>query len=71
MPCCSASRSKMKVASYAKAKAAADKSSHGGPPVKKAKAKKATPKKAQPKKAKACSLCGKYAKDIAALKKKK
>jgi hypothetical protein len=61
----------MKIASFAKAKAAADQASKGGGSAPKAKARKATAKKAPAKKAKACKMCGKDAKKLAAIKSQK
>ena len=55
--CCSKRAVKLKKASYAKAKKAADEGSKGA--VKKAPARKAAPKKAAAKKAKPCTVCGK------------
>ena len=58
--CCSKRATKLKVANFQKAKAAADKAASGGGP--KAPAKKAPSKKAPNKPAKPCTVCAKKAK---------
>lgn len=67
--CCKPARAKMKVAAVKKALKKVEQPHQG---EKKAKAKKAPGKKAPtPPRAKPCSLCGKAAKQVAALKAKK